>query len=62
MGPGKIIGAVTQMLTAPLPFIRVNFTVFLCVGLCYRVDLKCRTCGIVRGVGCDREEGDSLIA
>ena len=34
--PGKIIGEVTQMFTTPLPFIRRNLSVFLCVGLCSR--------------------------
>ena len=35
---------------------------FLRVGLCSRVDLKCKTRGVVRGVGCNCKEGDSLIA
>ena len=32
MGPGKIIGAITQVLTTPLPFIRVIFHFFLACG------------------------------
>ena len=36
VGPGEIIGPVTQMRTAPLPFIRANFFIFLRVGLSSR--------------------------
>ena len=36
VGPGEIIGVVTQMLTAPLQFKRLSFAFFFCVELCSR--------------------------
>ena len=36
MGHGKIIGAVAQTLTAPLPYKHVSFAFFFRVGLCSR--------------------------
>ena len=41
MGPGKFIGVVMQMLTAPLCFILSNPVFFLGVGLCSRGVLPC---------------------
>ena len=41
-GPGKYIGAVTQMLTAPLPFIVVISIYFVRVRLCSRRFFFCR--------------------
>ena len=55
MGPGKYIGAVTQMRTAPLSFIVENVICFFCVGLCPHGKSPCRTHGDIVGFQGDRE-------
>ena len=49
MGPGKFIGAVTQMLTAPLSFIVAISIFFIRVGLCPHEKSPCKTCGGIMG-------------
>ena len=56
VGPGKFIGAVMQMLTAPLHYIGASSIYFCRVGLCPHGNYLCRTRGATRGVGFDREE------
>ena len=56
VGLGKFIGAVTQMLTAPLHYIGTNSIYFFRVGLCPHGNYLCRTRGAMRGVKFDREE------
>ena len=55
VGPGKFIGAVTQMLTAPLSFILAIPIFFLHVGLSSRGVNTCRTRGDTGSVGCNRD-------
>ena len=56
MGPGKFIGGVTQMLTAPLHYICASAVYFFRVGLCPHGNYLCRTRGATRGVEFDCEE------
>ena len=56
VGNGKFIGAVMQMLTAPLHYIGASSIFFFRVGLCPHGNYLCRTRGASRGIGFDREE------
>ena len=56
VGPGKFIGAVTQMLTAPLHYIGASSIHFFRVALCPHGKYLCRTRGATRRVRFDREE------
>ena len=55
VGPGKYIGAVTQMRTAPLCFIVAIFCLLFCVGLCPAEFTHCRWRGRTVGVGWDHD-------
>ena len=51
VGPGKYIGAVTQLRTPPLAFIVAKSFFFFRVGLCPHGNYQCRTRGSFGDVG-----------